>query len=152
MGASVLAALAYAVAGHLTRARFTGVPPLELSIGQLVAATVLLTPLLAVVPPGRAPDGGELVAVAALGLACTAVAYLIYFRLIAEVGATSAITVTYLVPVFGVLWGVLFRDERITAGVLAGAALVLVGVLLVTRPARGTAGLVPSRTAPATSR
>jgi drug/metabolite transporter (DMT)-like permease len=152
VGASVLAALSYAVAGHLTRARFAGVPPLALSIGQLVAAAVLLTPLLAVVPPDAAPTGGELAAVLALGLACTAVAYLIYFRLIAEVGATSAITVTYLVPVFGVLWGTLFRDEQVTLGVLAGAALVLAGVLLVTRPARGTAGRARSPSAPATSR
>jgi len=152
VAASVLAALSYAVAGHLARARFAGVPPMTMSIGQLVGATILLTPLLAVVPPDAAPSGAELVQLAVLGLACTAVAYLIYFRLIAEVGATSAITVTYLVPVFGVLWGALLRDEQITVGILAGAALVLAGVLLVTRPGRGTAARVPSRTAPATSR
>jgi drug/metabolite transporter (DMT)-like permease len=150
--AVVLAAASYAVAGHLARARFAGVPPLTMSIGQLVGATILLTPLLAVVPPRTAPSGGQLVTIALLGLACTAVAYLIYFRLIAEVGATSAITVTYLVPVFGVAWGTVFRDEELTAGVLVGAGLVLAGVLLVTRPGRGTPGRVPSRSVPATSR
>lgn len=131
--ASLVAALAYAVGGHLTKARFAGVPPLALATGQLAGAAIVLTPLLAVVPPHAAPSAGETAALGALALGCTAIAYLIYFRLIAEVGATRAITVTYLVPVFGVIWGTLFRDERITPGVLAGGALVLAGVLLVSR-------------------
>ncbi len=68
----------------------------------------------------------------ALGLAGTALAYLVYFRLIAELGATSALTVTYLVPVFGVPWAALFRGEQVTGGMLAGAGVVLAGVLMVT--------------------
>ncbi len=132
VGASMGAAALYAAGGHLTKLRFSGVPPVALAIGQLTAATILLVPALAVDPPRHAPGAGPIAAVVALGLLSTGVAYLIYFRLIEELGATSALTVTYLVPVFGVLWAALFRDEQITVGMLVGAAVVLAGVLLVT--------------------
>lgn len=132
VGASLAAAALYAVGGHMSKLRFTGVPPLALAIGQLSGAALLLVPALGIDPPRDAPSLGPIAAVVALGLVSTGVAYLIYFRLIAELGATSALTVTYLVPVFGVLWAALFRGEEITVGMLAGAAVVLGGVLLVT--------------------
>jgi drug/metabolite transporter (DMT)-like permease len=132
VGASMGAAALYAAGGHMTKLRFAGVPPLALAIGQLTGAALLLIPALGVDPPPHTPGAGPIAAVAALGLVSTGVAYLIYFRLIEELGATSALTVTYLVPVFGVLWAALFRGEEVTVGMLAGAAVVLMGVLLVT--------------------
>ena len=66
----------------------------------------------------------------ALGLVCGAVAYLLYFRLVTDIGAAGALTVTYLIPVFGVLWGALFLGESISLPMLGGAALVLLGTLL----------------------
>ena len=133
VGASLGAAAAYAVGGHLVRLRFSDESPLALGIGQHVAAFFVLLPGLALVPPHHVPDAGAVWAIVALGLACTSMAYVLYFRLIAELGATSALTVTYLVPVFGVLWAALFRDEHITGGMVLGAAVVLAGVILVTR-------------------
>src|SRR5204862_8238719 len=91
-----------------------------------------LLPLVAAVPPPHAPDGGDLAALAALAVACTSLAYLLYFRLVSEVGPTSALTVTYLVPVFGVLWAAVFLGESVTVGTLAGGALILASVALVT--------------------
>lgn len=135
VGASLAAAAAYAVGGHVVKLRFAGETPLALAIGQQAMAMLVLLPLLAVVPPRHAPGSGTVWAIVGLGLACTALAYLLYFRLIAELGATSALTVTYLVPVFGVLWAAIFRDEHITAGMIAGAAIVLAGVVMVTRRA-----------------
>jgi drug/metabolite transporter (DMT)-like permease len=67
----------------------------------------------------------------ALGLVCGAVAYLLYFRLIADIGATGALTVTYLIPVFGVAWGALFLGETISLPMLLGAALVIAGTVFV---------------------
>lgn len=130
--ASLAAAAAYAAGGHLVKLRFARETPYALAIGQQLGALVVLAPFLAVEPPHRAPHAGALWAVVALGLVCTALAYLAYFRLIAELGATSALTVTYLVPVFGVLWAAIFRGEHITAGMVGGAIVVLAGVLLVT--------------------
>ena len=69
----------------------------------------------------------------ALGLVCGAVAYLLYFRLVADIGATGALTVTYLIPVFGVLWGALFLGEPLALPMLAGGVLVICGTVLVLR-------------------
>ena len=63
----------------------------------------------------------------------TAIAYLIYFRLIADVGPQRALTVTFLIPLFGVLWGALFLREPLTASMLAGGALIVGGVWLALR-------------------
>jgi drug/metabolite transporter (DMT)-like permease len=72
--------------------------------------------------------------VLALGLICGAVAYVLYFRLIADLGATGALTVTYLIPLFAMLWGALFLDEPVTPAMAGGAALVILGTLLVLAP------------------
>jgi drug/metabolite transporter (DMT)-like permease len=71
--------------------------------------------------------------VLAVALLASAVAFLIYFRLIADVGATRALTVTFLIPPFGVLWGWLFLDEALPAGMLGGGILIVSGTVLVTR-------------------
>ena len=72
-------------------------------------------------------------AVLALGLVCGALAYVLYFRLIADIGATAALTVTYLIPIFGVLWGWLFLGEALSAPMIAGALVVIAGTVLVLR-------------------
>jgi len=69
----------------------------------------------------------------ALAILASGVAFLLYFRLIADVGATRALTVTYLIPLFGVLWGWIFLGETLPAAALAGGALILAGTVLVTR-------------------
>ena len=69
----------------------------------------------------------------ALALASTAIAYLIYFKLIADIGPSRALTVTFLIPLFGVLWGSLFLGEALTANMLAGGALIVAGTVLALR-------------------
>ena len=71
--------------------------------------------------------------VLALALLCSAAAYLLYYRLIADIGASRAMSVTFLIPLFGMLWGSLFLDEEVTAAMIAGCALVIAGTLLVLR-------------------
>jgi drug/metabolite transporter (DMT)-like permease len=137
------AAASFGVGGHLVKLRFAGEGPLTLSICQPLAATVISVPFLAVVPPRHVPGWGTIAAILVLGVGCTGFAYLLYFQLIEELGATSALTVTYLVPVFGVLWATLFRGEHVTAGMVAGAAVVLAGVLLVTGTGSRAAAQVP---------
>jgi len=67
-----------------------------------------------------------------LGIACTAIAYILYFRLLARVGPAKTVTVTYLIPLFGMLWGTVFLGERITTGMLVACAVVLLGTALAT--------------------
>ena len=69
----------------------------------------------------------------ALALASTAIAYLLYFRLIADIGPARALTVTFLIPLFGVLWGAVFLGENLAANMLAGCALILAGTWLALR-------------------
>jgi drug/metabolite transporter (DMT)-like permease len=130
IGACLLATLCYGFAANYTKQRLAGVPPLAVAAGSQAAATaVLVLPALWFAPrvmPGATSWGSVIV----LALLCTAVAYVLFFRLIAHVGAARAITVTYLIPVFAVLWGALFLHEEITLSMAAGCAVILVGTAL----------------------
>lgn len=131
---SLAAGLCYALGSTYVRHRMAGEPAGALALFQQLAAGVVLLPLVAAFPPHRAPDAGVVAAIAGLAFASTSIAFLIYFRLLAEIGPTSTLTVTFLVPVFGVLWATIFLGEQITVGTLAGAALILASVRFVTSP------------------
>lgn len=122
----------YGYAANFTRRHLAGVPATANAAGsQLVSALALAPFALAhwpVITPGPMAWG----AAAALGVGCTGLAYVLFFRLIERVGASRAVTVTFLVPVFGTLWGVLFLGEPVTASMLVGGAVVLVGTGLST--------------------
>lgn len=100
--------------------------------GSLWVAFLLTLPAV----PGNMPPGpmsaGPIGAAIALGVLCTGIAYLLYFRLIRDEGPMYALTVAYLIPVFGVLWGVVLLDEPVTPALLAGGALVIAGTALAT--------------------
>lgn len=128
------AAVCYGIAGIYMKRWASGVPSRGMALGSQIGAGVLFLPLNAVWPPATlTPPPLVVLSVLALGLVCGAVAYLLYFRLINDIGPTGALTVTYLVPVFGVAWGVIFLGETVSAGMLAGGALVIAGTVLVLR-------------------
>jgi drug/metabolite transporter (DMT)-like permease len=131
--ASLGAALCYAIGTSYVRRSFSGMPPATLALGQQLGAGVVLLPFVALAPP-HALNGGDVAALVALAIPCTAVAYLLYFRLVAEVGPTSTLTVTMLVPVFGVLWAAVFLGEHVGIGTILGGLVVLASVRLVTGP------------------
>lgn len=130
--ASLAAALAYGLGGVYAKRTFSGVPPLTMAVGQQAAAAAILLPLAAATLPGDTPSLNVVFSVFALALLSTALAYLLYFRLITNVGPTKTLSVTFLVPVFGVIFGVLFLDEPFGLGTLAGMGIILAGVALVT--------------------
>jgi drug/metabolite transporter (DMT)-like permease len=131
--AALAAAFCYGLASAYIRRWASAVPARGMAAGTQMAAGVLLIPFIALSPPPAAPTLLVAASMLALGLVCGAVAYLLYFRLIADIGATGALTVTYLIPVFGVLWGAAFLGEAISAPMLAGAALVILGTIFVLR-------------------
>ena len=141
VAAMLLASLSYALGATYAKRSFSGIPPLGMAIGQLSGAVVLLLPMAVVSVPERAPS--TVVTFSMLGLAflSTALAYLIYFRLIESVGPTSTLTVTLLVPVFGLLFGVLLLEEPFGPGTLAGLGIILTSVVLIT-------GLAPRKKRP----
>lgn len=138
--AMLLATACYGFAANHTRRYLQGVPALVNATGtQLVSALVLLPPALWSWPE-RMPGLGPWLAALVLGVACSALAYVLFFRLIARVGTSRAVTVTFLVPVFGTLWGALFLGEPVTASMLAGGAVVLLGTGLATGVIGGRPG------------
>ena len=135
---AMLAATAcYGWSGHMAKRWLPGLPPLVTATGSLASGAILLLPLALWSWPQQMPTATVWGAVLLLALACTAFAYVIFYRLIEKLGATRASSVTYLVPVFGVLWGALWLGEVVSAAMLAGGVLILAGVLLLGWQRRG---------------
>lgn len=128
--ACLFATLNYAIGAVATRKWLSEVPPLAVATGSQLGATVWLLPLGLWAWPAQAPSATAWASLAALALLCTGVAYIFYFRLMARVGPTNAVTVTFLIPVFAILWGALFLSEALTLGMLGGGLLVLAGTAL----------------------
>ena len=130
--ASLGAALSYAVGGVFAKRAFDGVNNLSMSTGQLVGAAFVLGPFAVVSLPHEIPPTAAVLAMLALAVLCTVFAYRLYYYLIISAGPTKALTVTLLVPVFGVIWGAIWLNESISSGMIAGLVLVLLSVGLVT--------------------
>jgi drug/metabolite transporter (DMT)-like permease len=134
IAACLCASLCYGLAGVYAKRRMQGVPSFALACGSQLTAALILAPALPfVAAPGPV---SMLVAanVAALAIGSTAIAYLLYFRLIADVGPSRALMVTFLIPLFGVLWGTLFLGEAVTPSMLEGGVLILGGLALALSP------------------
>lgn len=128
--AALVATAAYGLSANYTRHYLAGIRPLVLATGsQIGAAVVLLVPAV-LTWPAALPGPLAWVSAIALGIACTALAYLLYFRLLARVGAVSASAVTFLIPVFATGWGALFLGEGATLQMFAGGSVILAGTAL----------------------
>ena len=131
VAAMVAATASYAWAGIYASRAMAGVPRPTLVLGQQVAAAAwLVVPALAAAPAAR-PTAVATGALLGLVVVSTVVAYQLFFHLLERVGPTRTYTVTYLVPVFGVLWGWLLLDEPLTWGMLVGACGVGTSLVLV---------------------
>jgi drug/metabolite transporter (DMT)-like permease len=133
VAAALGACCLYGVVGVLIKRYARGATPRGMAAGNQLAAALVLIPLLPLLPPLAPPTALAVANLLALALLASAAAFVLYFRLIADVGATRALTVTYLIPLFGILWGWLFLGEALPAAALAGGVLILAGTVLVTR-------------------
>jgi len=130
--ALLAATLSYALGGVYAKRYFTGLNNLSMSSGQMIAAAVVLAPVSVADLPGQAPRLEALLATLALVVLCTAFAYQLYYYLIISAGPLQALTVTLLVPIFGVIFGALMLGESISPGIIVGLVIVLFSVGLVT--------------------
>ena len=131
--ACIGAALCYGISSVYAKVRLAAVPSSAVALYSQLAAGIALAPVVAAVPLPAPPTALVALNVLALALASTALAYRLYFRLIANVGPARALTVTFLIPLFGVLWGAAFLGEPLATNTLSGCALVLAGTWIATR-------------------
>ena len=130
-GAGLLAAFSYAIAGTYVRRSTGGIAPLDLAAGQLLAGAVVLLPvaILSGAPGALRLDGA--VSLGLMALVSTALAWPLFFRVSARTNATVASTATFIVPLFGIIWGALILGEPIGPQLIISFALVLVSLVLV---------------------
>jgi drug/metabolite transporter (DMT)-like permease len=141
--AILVVAFLYAIGPMIVKRRLSDVDPLGPVAASLGLATLLVTPFALADIPDSVPSGDTLASVAVLGFLCSALAFLLFFRLIAEVGPGKATVITYINPVVALALGVAVLDESVTTGVIVGLLLILAGSWLSTdgRLPPGLAGL-----------
>lgn len=128
--ACLLATFLYGLAANCAKKYLTGVHPLAIATGSQIGASIaLLLPTLWLWPAEN-PGLTSWLALLALGVVCTAIAYILYFRLIEHLGPARAVTVTFLIPVFAILFGTLLLDETVTPWMLLCGVVVVLGTSL----------------------
>lgn len=128
--ACLLATLCYGLSASFTKRYLSGMPPLVTATGSQVGATLALALPAAWLWPAKMPGVNAWLALAAVGILCTGVAYILYFRLIERTGPARALAVTFLVPVFAVFYGVLLLGEAVTTWMLICGAVIVLGTAL----------------------
>ena len=131
MAMGLAAALSYGIATNYAKSA-RKIDPFANAHGSMWGATLLIAPAIPFVHAVPMPGPTIALSVLALGVVCSGIAFLMYFRLIEDIGAAPALTVTFLVPVFGVLWGHVLLGEPLGWNTLGGACIVIVGTALVT--------------------
>jgi drug/metabolite transporter (DMT)-like permease len=134
--AMVGAAAFYALGGFVVKRRYGRLTSMQTSFVSLSVASIVTLPIAAATAPSEAPGLGAVAAVVALGVVGTAIAFVIFYKLIAEVGAGRASLVSYLAPGVALFYGAIFLDEAITVAAVVGLTLILGGVALASRPRR----------------
>ena len=132
VGLSLGAACCYGIGGVFASLALKNEEPLTLAIGQQLAAGLVLLPLAVFLLPHAVPAPTVMAAVLGLALLSTSLAYLLYFHLMRSIGPVKTLSVTFLVPVFGVLWGRIFLHEPLSASMLGGLSVILLSVAVVT--------------------
>lgn len=135
-----LVAVCYAVGPVILQRWLSELPPLGVIAASLGVSALVYVPITAAAGPGTTPSLTAVASILALAVVCTAVAFLVFFALIAEIGPVRATVITYVNPAVAAVLGVLVLDEHFTVGMGIGFVLVLAGSVLATRPGRAPDG------------
>ena len=128
--AGLLGAFMYAIAAPYAKDKLSGVPSMAIATGSQLSAAIILLPLTPFFLPTAPLSFKVAIVVLALALLSTALAYVLYFRLIDRLGASKTLTVAYLVPLFAMFWGAAVLKEPIDLGAIAGCGLILSGTAI----------------------
>ncbi|AMJ88481.1 DMT family transporter [Alteromonas sp. Mac1] len=129
---ALLATTCYGIAASMMKRWLQGVRPLVVATGSQAMASIMLAPFALSTLPATMPSTNAWLNAVALAILGTAIAYILYFKLIANVGPAKAISVAYMVPLFGIIWGVLFLQEHLSLQTIIGGVMILTGVALTT--------------------
>lgn len=138
---ALLATTCYGIAASMMKRWLQGVKSLAVAAGSQAFASLFLLPFALMTIPETIPGSAAWGSAIALAVVGTGIAYILYFHLIASAGPAKAITVAYLVPLFGIIWGIVFLAERLSLQTLLGGMMILAGVAL-------TTGLIKRRKQP----
>jgi drug/metabolite transporter (DMT)-like permease len=130
--ACLVATLCYGIAGNAAKVYLKGLPALATATGSQIGATLLLAVPALWTWPAHMPSMQAWLALVAVGVLCTGIAYILYFRLIEEAGPSRALAVTFVVPVFAVIYGALFLGEAVTGWMLLCGGVIVCGTALST--------------------
>jgi drug/metabolite transporter (DMT)-like permease len=136
--AMVAAAFFYALSSFVVKRRYGRLAAMQTSWVSVTVAGVMTLPLAIATTPGHTPDLGSVAALVTLGIVGTAIGFIVFYKLINEVGAGRAALVSYLAPGVALFYGAWFRDEAITVAAVLGLVLILAGVAIASRPRRVT--------------
>jgi drug/metabolite transporter (DMT)-like permease len=136
VGAALLATCSYGFAVNYSKRHLAGVKPFVVAFGSQLFASVVLAPLALFFWPKHVVAPATWACVAALGVICTGFAYVLFFRLVEHVSAAYAASVTFLIPIFGMIWGAAFLGEKVTSMMIAGCVIVLSGTALASEKLR----------------
>ena len=129
--ACVGAACCYGLAGVYIKKYSSHIKPRLMAMGSQALVGAILFPLIFAFPPAQTVTANSVLILAGFAVLCSAIAYLIYYYLVSKVGPTKTLTVTFLMPAFGMLWSNLFLGERITTFMIVGTCIILLGTYLV---------------------
>jgi drug/metabolite transporter (DMT)-like permease len=146
--AMLAASLSYACSAHFAKARFSHVEPVGVALVQVLVGSAIMLPLALLLDrPASMPSADVIGALAALGIGGTAIAWVLYYWLVASAGPQQAVAVTYLVPVAALFYGAVVLDEHVAAAAIVGTVVIIIGQLITATPARrlrGTESVVGS--------
>lgn len=128
--AGLTACLLYAIGAPYIKKHLSDVSPLVTAAGTQLSAALFILPFIPFTIPAAIPTIKIIFAVIALGFFCTALGYILYFRLIQNIGVSRTLTVIYLTPIFAMLWGLIFLKEPITPSMILSCFLILFGVAI----------------------
>jgi drug/metabolite transporter (DMT)-like permease len=130
VAAGLLAAMMYAIAGVYAQKYLSGIPPLALATGSQLGAAIFILPAMPFAVPTSVPTPTVILIVLFLAVFSTALAYILYFQLLERIGPTKTLTVTYLIPLFAMIWGAIALHEPITKPMIWGCSLILLGTAI----------------------
>lgn len=136
IGACVIATICYGISGVYIKLKATHIEPKAMAAGSQLFAGLFLMPFAVFYPIAPAVTAYDILVLVVFAVVCSALAYLIYYGLMREVGPVKTLMVTYIMPVFGVLWGSLLLGEEITPAILLGGSIILIGTFLVSSTRR----------------